>query len=257
MLFRSRLFSVSAAPDLNHWGSAVILDGRFDIDRTYQFTYNLANTNVLGTTIQTLFMMRLAPSITNALTGDLGSKDLLNRAQLMLQNMYVNISDTSATLKPRFLIQAVLNPTNILSANWKPLNQRFNQIETGGAAAQAAGSGGYNQPSFTQFVANVYPANDKPSTMWGVNQVLFDTRAAGQHNGQPYAQGGEQLFSIPVSAQNSGFIDLSKIKEVGGMVLPGTATFPNGPEVIAFNIVPAQGAQANVDVQITYIESQA
>ena len=41
------------------------------------------------------------------------------------------------------------------------------------------------------------------------------------------------------------------------MVLPGTATFPNGPEVIAFNIVPAQGAQANVDVQITYIESQA
>ena len=46
-----RLFSVSAAPDLNHWGSAVILDGRFDIDRTYQFTYNLANTNVLGTKI--------------------------------------------------------------------------------------------------------------------------------------------------------------------------------------------------------------
>jgi hypothetical protein len=246
-----RLFSITASPDLNHWGSAVILDGRFDIDRTYQFTYNLANLNVLGTTVQTLFMMRLAPAITNAVTGELGSKDLINRAQLLLQNMFVNIADTAATLKPRFLLQAVLNPTNILSANWQPLNTRFNQA---GATVQ---TGGFNQPSFTQFVANAYPANDKPTNLWGVNSVLFDLSPRGQHNGQPYAQGGEQLFSIPVSATNSGFIDLKNVKEIGGAVLPGTGLYPNGNEIVAFNIVPSQGAQANVDVQVTYIESQA
>jgi len=246
-----RLFSITASPDLNHWGSAVILDGRFDVDRSYQFTYNLANLNVLGTQVQTLFMMRLAPAITNAVTGELGSKDLINRAQLLLQNMFVNIADTAATLKPRFLLQAVLNPTNIISANWQPLNVRFN---TAGGTAQ---TGGFNQPSFTQFVANVYPATDKPTNLWGVNSVVFDPRIAGHHNGQPYAQGGEQLFSIPLSAQNSGFIDLRNVKEIGGAVLPGTGFYPNGNEIVAFNIVPAQGAQANVDVQITYIESQA
>ena len=249
-----RLFSVTASPDLNHWGSAVILDGGFTKDRSYQFTYNLANVNVLGTQVQTLFMMRLAPSITNALTGDLGSKDVINRAQMLLQNMYINVADTSASLKPRFLLQAILNPTNVLSANWAPLNQRFN---VGGTGAGTNQTGGFNQPSFTQFVANVYPAGDKPTTLWGVNNISWDTRAAGQHNGQPYAQGGEQLFSIPVSAQNSGFIDLSNVKEIGGAVLPGTGFYPNGNEVVAFNIVPAQGAQANVDIQVTYVESQA
>jgi hypothetical protein len=254
-----RLFSVTASPDLNHWGSAVILDGGFTKDRSYQFTYNLANTNVLGTTVQTLFMMRLAPSITNAITGDLGTKDVINRAQMLLQNMYINVSDTSATLKPRFLLQAILNPTNVLSANWQPLNQRFNSGFTGGGNATVVGTGtsGFNQPSFTQFCANVYPAIDKPVTLHGVNNISWDTRASGQHNGLPYAQGGEQLFSIPVSAQNSGFIDLSNVKEIGGAVVPGTGWYPNGNEVVAFNIVPAQGAQANVDIQITYVESQA
>jgi hypothetical protein len=246
-----RLFSITASPDLNHWGSAVILDGRFDVDRTYQFTYNLANLNVLGSQVQTLFMMRLAPAITNAVTGELGSKDLINRAQLLLQNMFVNIADTAATLKPRFLLQAVLNPTNIISANWQPLNVRFNQP---GGTLQ---TGGFNQPSFTQFVANVYPATDKPTNLWGVNSVRFDLSPRGHHNGLPYAQGGEQLFSIPVSATNSGFIDLRNVKEIGGAVLPGTGFFPNGNEIVAFNIVPAQGSQANVDIQVTYIESQA
>ncbi len=246
-----RLFSLTASPDLNHWGSAVILDGRFDVDRSYQFTYNLANLNVLGTQVQTLFMMRLAPAITNAVTGELGSKDLINRAQLLLQNMFVNIADTAATLKPRFLLQAVLNPTNILSANWQPLNVRFN---VPGGTQQ---TGGFNQPSFTQFVANVYPATDKPTNLWGVNSVVFDLSPRGHHHPVPYAQGGEQLFSIPVSAQNSGFIDLRNVKEIGGAVLPGTGFYPNGNEIVAFNIVPAQGAQANVDIQITYIESQA
>jgi hypothetical protein len=249
-----RLFSVTASPDLNHWGSAVILDGGFTKDRSYQFTYNLANTNVLGTQVQTLFMMRLAPSITNAITGDLGAKDVINRAQLLLQNMYINVADTSASLKPRFLLQAVLNPTNVLSANWAPLNTRFN---VGGSQGGTNQTGGFNQPSFTQFVANVYPASDKPTTLWGVNNVSWDTRPSGHHNGQPYAQGGEQLFSIPVSAQNSGFIDLSNVKEIGGAVLPGIGSYPNGNEVVAFNIVPAQGSQANVDIQITYVESQA
>jgi len=246
-----RLFSITASPDLNHWGSAVILDGRFDVDRSYQFTYNLANLNVLGTQVQTLFMMRLAPAITNAVTGELGSKDLINRAQLLLQNLFVNIADTAATLKPRFLLQAVLNPTNIISANWQPLNVRFNQP---GGTLQ---TGGFNQPSFTQFVANVYPAGDKPTNLWGVNSVVFDLSPRGHHNILPYAQGGEQLFSIPVSATNSGFIDLRNVKEIGGAVLPGTGFYPNGNEIVAFNIVPAQGSQANVDIQITYIESQA
>jgi hypothetical protein len=40
------LFSLTCAPDLNHWGSAVILDGDFDVDRTYQFNYQVTNVQI-------------------------------------------------------------------------------------------------------------------------------------------------------------------------------------------------------------------
>ena len=73
------------------------------------------------------------------------------------------------------------------------------------------------------------------------------------------AIGGEQLFAIPVTQTNSGFLDLSQIKEITSMAIPGTGAYPNGPEILAINFIPTVAASgtANVDVQITYIESQA
>ena len=227
-----RVVSVTSSPDLNHWGSAIILDGGFTVDRTYTFTYNQTNYQPIGTQTVgaaiTVFMMRLAPSLSNALTGNLGVKDLINRAQVLLNNMYVNIGGGAA----RFLLQGVLNPTNIATANWQPLNAAANFL----------------QPSFTQFVANVGGTNPYPTT--GA-QITFTTGTA--------ASGGEQLFSIPVSQGTAGFLDLSNIKEITGMVLPGTGAYPNGPEILAINIVPVVVSvpQSNVDVQITFIESQA
>lgn len=240
-----RVVSVSASPDLNHWGSAVILDGGFTVDRTYTFTYNVANFAATGTqhgtttaglpgAPNTVFMMRLAPTISSSLTGELGVKDLINRAQVLLQNMYINIASTGA----RFLLQGVLNPTNIASANWRPLNNAANFL----------------QPSFTQFVANnigVFGSGASPN----VPNITYTTGNA--------ATGGEQLFSIPVSQGTAGFLDLSLIKEITGMVLPGTGTYPNGNEVLAINLVPAgtvgaaSATGSNVDIQITFVESQA
>jgi hypothetical protein len=225
-----RVVSVTASPDLNHWGSAVIMDGGFTVDRTYTFTYNQTNFTPLGTQVAgaafTVFLMRLAPSLSNALTGNLGVKDLINRAQVLLNNMYINVGGAAA----RFLVQGLLNPTNIANANWQPLNATANFL----------------QPSFTQFVANIGGTNPYPTT--GA-QITFTTGTA--------AAGGEQLFSIPVSQGTAGFLDLSNIKEITGMVLPGTGNYPNGPEVLAINLIPVVVTQSNVDVQITFIESQA
>ena len=221
-----RVVSVTASPDLNHWGSAIIMDGGFTVDRTYTFTYNQTAFFPTGTqatnTAFTVFMMRLAPTLSNALTGNLGVKDLINRAQVLLNNLYINIGQSSA----RYLVQGVLNPTNIATANWQPLNATANFL----------------QPSFTQFVANSGALN---------SQIVWTTGSA--------AAGGEQLFSIPVSQGTAGFLDLSNIKEITGMVLPGTGNYPNGPEVLAINLIPVvlTTPQSNVDVQITFIESQA
>lgn len=257
----AQVFGITSSPDLNHWGSAVILDGDFDIDRTYSFTYSITNMTVAaqagpsqingGNTPQTLFMIRLAPSIGSGLPGSLGQKDVINRAQLLLQNMYINLSSTSG----RALLQGIVNPTNIAAANWQPVNTSVTAF----------------QPSFSQFVANTalnVPINSAQSQItWApvinnpsVAGLGVPTAAAGAPVVLPYATGGEQLFSIPISGTNSGFIDLSKVKEIGGTIVPGDQVYPNGPEVVAFNIVPIGATfstAANVDLQLTWIESQA
>lgn len=230
-----RVVSVTASPDLNHWGSAVIMDGGFTVDRTYTFTYNVTNFQVAGTAgaAQTMFMMRLAPSISNALTGDLGGKELINRAQVLLTGMYVNVGSAAG----RYLVQGLLNPTNVVSANWRPLNAPSTFL----------------QPSFTQFVANGLASFTRT-----VRQINFAATATVGEGGEGLAaSGGEQIFSIPVTQTNSGYLDLSAIKEITSMVLPGQGSYPNGNEILAINIIPITAVASNVDIQLTFIESQA
>ena len=80
------LVSNTITPNISHWGSAFLTDGRFDEDRGYIFNY--AATGVSASIDKkTAFLIRLAPSVSNAQIGDLGEKELLNRAQLLLSSI--------------------------------------------------------------------------------------------------------------------------------------------------------------------------
>lgn len=127
------LISNTISPIISHWGSAIITDGRFDEDRGYIFNYAATNISV-STTKQTAFLIRLAPSVSNAIVGDLGERELLNRAQLLLQSIEV----TSDTGTGGIVVEGVLNPQNY------PTN--VNAITWGGLAGAAQGG----QPSFAQ-----------------------------------------------------------------------------------------------------------
>ena len=103
------LINQTASPIISHWGSAFIQDGGFDTDRGYIFNY--ASTNIeISTRKTTAFMIRLAPSVSNGIIGDLGSRELLNRAQLLLQGIEVTAS--TATGAGGIVVEGVLNPSN-------------------------------------------------------------------------------------------------------------------------------------------------
>ena len=92
------LISNTITPIISHWGSAFMIDGQFDDDRGYIFNY--AATGVSATVDKnTAFLIRLAPSVSNASTGDLGDKELLNRAQMLLQSISI-VSDASSSADP-------------------------------------------------------------------------------------------------------------------------------------------------------------
>jgi hypothetical protein len=127
------LVSCTISPIISHWGSAILTDGQFDNDRGYLFNY--ASTGIqVSTTKQTAFMIRLAPSVSNAQIGDLGERELINRAQLLLKGIEV----TSDTGTGGLVVEGVLNPSNF------PTDP--GSITWSGLSSQAAGG----QPSFAQ-----------------------------------------------------------------------------------------------------------
>jgi len=135
------LISNTITPIISHWGSAFMIDGQFDSDRGYIFNY--ASTGVTASVDPaTSFLIRLAPSVSNAITGDLGERELLNRAQLLL----AGISVTSDTVSGggAIIVQGILNPVNYptdpTKITWTTLSSSaaggqpsFAQIASGGS----------------------------------------------------------------------------------------------------------------------------
>jgi hypothetical protein len=159
------LISCTATPTLTHWGSSFLTDGGFDSERGYYF--NFSNTNMSFTTATpglvgnalNAFAIRLAPSVTNGLVGDIGTKELLNRAQLLLQRL-------EATSPFNMQVIGYLNPTGVVfnPANWVNINNITNGT----------------QPSFAQY----YPGNLLYNQTPQPGERIFQTivQAANQNN---------------------------------------------------------------------------
>ena len=127
------LVSNTISPIISHWGSAFLTDGMFDEDRGYLFNY--AATNVaITTTKKTAFLIRLAPSVSNAIVGDLGERELLNRAQLLLKGIEITADAGTGGI----VVEGVLNPQNY------PISP--SDISWSGLQGSAQGG----QPSFSQ-----------------------------------------------------------------------------------------------------------
>jgi hypothetical protein len=131
------LIGVTCTPSLTHWGSAFIMDGQFDNDRGYFFNYQInAASQSIAPGTRELFMLRLAPSVSNGIIGDLGTRELLNRAQLLLQRLDV-FASSSTVGSGSIVVSGILNPSGISATAWTAIN--------------SAGNG--SQPSFTQVSA--------------------------------------------------------------------------------------------------------
>jgi hypothetical protein len=135
------LIGQTATPSISHWGSAFLQDGGFDTDRGYIFNYQSTNTQI-STRKTTAFAIRLAPSVSNAIVGDLGTRELINRAQLLLQTIEITAGGTANT-NSALVIEGILNPSNypsnpVTGITWNSLNSTA--LQTG-------------QPSFSQIAA--------------------------------------------------------------------------------------------------------
>jgi hypothetical protein len=135
------LISCTCSPIINHWGSSYIMDGNFDEDRGYYFNYAATGVSLTSGQTKTAFFLRLAPSVSNSIAGQFGDRDLINRSQLLLQQLQIQ-SDQSVQ------VYGILNPGNIdaSSLTWTAVNTvalgsqpSFAQVSTSSSTAATPG----------------------------------------------------------------------------------------------------------------------
>jgi hypothetical protein len=142
------LVGTTCTPSLTHWGSAFIMDGQFDNDRGYFFNYqvNAAGQSLVAGSTTNLFMLRLSPSVSNGIIGDIGGRELLNRAQLLLQRL--DVFANAATIGTgSIVVSGILNPSGVSATSWTAINSTTNGSQPSFAQVSAvtgtytAGSG--------------------------------------------------------------------------------------------------------------------
>jgi hypothetical protein len=216
------LISQTITPLISHWGSAFITDGGFDEDRGYIFSYPETSIDI-STIKQTAFMIRLAPSVSNALVGDLGERELLNRAQLLLQGIEIT-SDTGDG--KGIVIEGVLNPQNFPEnpdfVQWSELTSTaqggqpsFAQIAAGGAITWTSGASATTAtPTVAAFPSGTITLSDIPwrgGTQYTLNN--WDYVMVTEANYQSYRNQGMSegdYFTHP------GFPSGTRIRSWGG-----------------------------------------
>jgi len=234
------LVSCTISPAISHWGSAMLTDGLFDEDRGYLFNYAATGISV-STVRQTALFIRLAPSVSNALIGDLGDRDLLNRAQLLLQEISITANPQSATDSGGIIVEGVINPqnypTNPENIVWTTLNN--------------SGAGG--QPSFAQVASG-------GSVNWGTTVTTATATVQGavtaSFNAQPvlgnsrsFSSGISRFYLLQTDADNSGL----QVGDVCTSRFPTNTTITNiinnvliGPTLYA-EYTTSAGATSNVN----------
>ena len=246
------LLSNTATPQINHWGSAFLTDGGFDEDRGYLFNYQEKEIE-LTTTKSTIFLIRLSPSVSNAITGDLGERELINRAQLLLKN--IEITTQGGSNSQGVIVEGVLNPKNY------PTNP--NDVTWGGL--NSGGAGG--QPSFAQiasggditFIGGQSPvtATNAGTQNYSSNYVFFNTSDIGGVQIGYEVTGGDlrggttvvSIFRRNNSTTWIRFSDRTRAGTAGSTTYsfqPLTGAATPGEQVFAFTAAP--GSRDTIDL---------
>lgn len=102
-------------PSMSHWGTSVIMDGRFDDDKSLVFIYGQrSGLTINGGATRALFSIRVSPSVDNGTSAAFGARELINRMQLTLRAL--DVSAIPASGNANLLVEAFLNSTPVGTA---------------------------------------------------------------------------------------------------------------------------------------------
>jgi len=234
------LLGATSVPQISHWGSSVIMDGRFDDDRAYVYTVgSRTGREVNSGQTKALLAIRTSPSVDNGIPGAFGSRELINRMQMVLRTAEVSANGP-------FFVEIILNPNITNSVTW---------VNVGGT-------------SLAQYADLTQGASIITNELVG-GEVI--TQGASIITNE--LVGGEVIYGFYADSGVADY-DLGLVKEISNSILGGggnqlssttapnpTGVFPDGPEVLAVKVTNIGGGRGSnrraIDFRISWTEAQA
>ena len=210
------------APSISHWGTSVIMDGRFDDDKSLLFTYGqIASSSLAVGQTRALFSIRVAPSVDNGIPASFGARELVNRVQLVLRQLGVAVNYVVGQPVPNILIRANLNGTPTSASLW----------------TNAVGNATASVNSSLAQIADFSGPN--------VVQVTGGETTAG-------------FFVEGTSTTDLSLVrDLGNSILGGGQATADRGIYPDGPDVITFTATNVGLTPANIFCRVSWTEAQA
>ena len=206
-------------PTISHWGTSVIMDGRFDDDKSLIFTYGqVGTTNISSGQSRALFSIRVAPSIDNGTTAAFGARELVNRMQLKLVALDVSVIGISTGT---LLVRAYLNSGISSSTTWTNAVGNVANLANSSLAQIADYSGGSTVVSGGEVTAGFFVGS-------GANSIdLTQVR------------------------------DLGNSILGGGGLTANSQSYPDGPDTLTIVATNLSAAAVNVAGRLSWTEAQA
>ena len=217
------IIGATSVPQISHWGSSVIMDGRYDDDRAYVYTVgSRTGREVNSGQTKALLAIRLAPSVDNGIPGSFGTRELINRMQLVLRT--AEVSSNGA-----FFVELVLNPNITNSINWE---------NVGGT-------------SLAQYADLTQGASIITNELVG-GEVIYGF----------YADSGVADYDLGRVKEISNSILGGGTDQLAATTPPNpSGVFPDGPEVLAVKVTNIGGGRGSnrraIDFRISWTEAQA
>jgi len=211
------LVSQNSAAPLSHWGSSIIMDGKFDNDLNFQFNAGMSTAlSIAAGATNALLSIRLAPSVDSGLTGVLGAREVVNRMQLKLASMDIL---TQGTFRINLSLNGQVSAGTFVSTGGSSLSQ---------IATHAAGTTTSGGESILSFFTN----NSGGSTNFTLTSQ--DLGAARDLGNSILAGGLNNTCPTTVNG-----------------------VYPDGPDIITITATNIGAASSNILARLSWTEAQA
>jgi hypothetical protein len=209
------------AASLSHWGTSVIMDGRYDDDKSLVFTYGQSNPiTIPANSERGLFSIRIAPSVDIGVPGNFGQREIINRMQLVMRGLGMSVTGVTTAILVRGYLNAVPSfPTvwtNAVGNKFGTINSSLSQI------ADHASQAGY-----------------------GVTML----------NGEVVC--GFYVGTGAGDIDLSQVRDLGNSIVGGGGTFANTGIFPDGPDTFTITATNLSNLQISVAARLSWTEAQA